>query len=499
MLEWPKIINKTLSVRLSLMVVFELTLLLFVALGVMFFFARKMLKDEAMRNAEQTLEATVQHIDNILLSIEQSTGNVYWDVLGKLKDQERMYDYCETIVESNPYIVGCAIALEPSFNDDHQPFMAYVHREGYRDDNDMMVKAEAFGSQLYTEQEWYQEPLREGHACWADPLKEVPNAEAVTCFSLPLFDQTWKPVGVLSVDLSITLLSSIVLDAKPSENGYCTLLGKNGSFIVHPDPVKLAQETVFTQCENGAAPSVREAAEAMVNGERGYKPFVMDGRDWYVFYRPFKRSAVPGRAMEELKWSVGVVYPEDDIFGGYNLLLTIVLGIAIFGMLLALVLCTYITHRQLEPLHLLTESAKRITNGNYDEDIPDSRRKDEIGQLQFHVKEMQKALAARMSDLQKSTDALQERNEVLKQAYIQTQEADRVKTAFLHHMTNQMTSPAGTIVKSVTELCNHYHDYTSQEATDEVDIIQSESQVITQLLDNLIEAAEGSTRKEDDV
>ena len=69
MLEWPKIINKTLSVKLSLMVVFELTLLLFVALGVMFFFARKMLKDEAMRNAEQTLEATVQHIDNILLSI----------------------------------------------------------------------------------------------------------------------------------------------------------------------------------------------------------------------------------------------------------------------------------------------------------------------------------------------------------------------------------------------------------------------------------------------
>ena len=225
----------------------------------------------------------------------------------------------------------------------------------------------------------------------------------------------------------------------------------------------------------------------------------MDGRDWYVFYRPFERSTVPGRTMEELKWSVGVVYPEDDIFGGYNLLLTIVLGIAIFGMLLTLVLCTYNTHRQLEPLLLLTESAKRIADGHYDEEIPDSRRKDEIGQLQFHFKEMQKSLAARMSDLQKSTDDLQERNEVLKQAYARTQEADRVKTAFLHNMTNQMTSPADTIVKSVTELCNHYHDYTSQEATGEVDIIQVESHVITNLLDNLIEAAEGSTRKEEGV
>lgn len=499
MLEWPKIINKTLSVKLSLMVVCEIALLLFVALGVMFFFARKMLKDEAMRNAEQTLEATVQNIDNILLSIEQSTGNVYWDILGKLKDQKRMYDYCETIVESNPYIVGCAIALEPSFNDANKPFMAYVHREGFLDDNDMMVKVEEFGSQPYTEQEWYQEPLKEGSACWTDPQKDSPKAEAVTCFSLPLFDETWKPVGVLSVDLSIALLSNIVLDAKPSENGYCTLLGKNGSFIVHPDPVKLSQETVFTQCENGADPSVREAAEAMVNSERGYKPFVMDGRDWYVFYRPFERSTVPGRTMEELKWSVGVVYPEDDIFGGYNLLLTIVLGIAIFGMLLTLVLCTYNTHRQLEPLLLLTESAKRIADGHYDEEIPDSRRKDEIGQLQFHFKEMQKSLAARMSDLQKSTDDLQEHNEVLKQAYARTQEADRVKTAFLHNMTNQMTSPADTIVKSVTELCNHYHDYTSQEATGEVDIIQAESLVITNLLDNLIEAAEGSTRKEEGV
>ena len=499
MLEWPKIINKTLSVKLSLMVVCEIALLLFVALGVMFFFARKMLKDEAMRNAEQTLEATVQNIDNILLSIEQSTGNVYWDILGKLKDQKRMYDYCETIVESNPYIVGCAIALEPSFNDANKPFMAYVHREGFRDDNDMMVKVEEFGSQPYTEQEWYQEPLKEGSACWTDPQKDSLKAEAVTCFSLPLFDETWKPVGVLSVDLSIALLSNIVLDAKPSENGYCTLLGKNGSFIVHPDPVKLSQETVFTQCENGADPSVREAAEAMVNGERGYKLFVMDGRDWYVFYRPFERSTVPGRTMEELKWSVGVVYPEDDIFGGYNLLLTIVLGIAIFGMLLTLVLCTYNTHRQLEPLLLLTESAKRIADGHYDEEIPDSRRKDEIGQLQFHFKEMQKSLAARMSDLQKSTDDLQEHNEVLKQAYARTQEADRVKTAFLHNMTNQMTSPADTIVKSVTELCNHYHDYTSQEATGEVDIIQAESQVIINLLDNLMEAAEGSTRKEEGV
>lgn len=499
MLKWPKIINKTLSVKLSLMVVCEIALLLFVALAVMFYFARQTLKAEAMRNAEQTLESTVQHIDNILLSVEQATGNIYWNLLGKMNNRERMFHYCQTVIESNPYIVGCAIAMDPNFYEDKKPFMAYVHRKGFNNESEELVMAKAFGGKPYTQQTWYTEPITEGHACWMEPVKDTPNDEAVTCFSLPLYDGNWKPIGVLSVDVSLALLSQIVLDAKPSANGYSTLLGKNGAFLVHPDPVKLSHETVFTRCENGADPSVRIAAEAMVNGERGYKQFVMNGEDWYVFYRPFERSAVPGRAMEELKWSVGVVYPEEDIFGDYNLLLTIVLVIAIIGMLLTWVLCTLITHRQLEPLHLLTESAERIARGHYGETIPDPRRKDEIGRLQYHFQQMQRALAERMSELQQSTETLQERNSVLKQAYTQTQEADRVKTAFLHNMTNQMTGPADTIVKNVTELCEHYHDNTRQKTADNVDIIQQEGQIITDLLNSLIETAESEKGKEEHV
>ena len=76
MLKLPKIINRTLSIRLSLMVVCEIALLLLASLVVMFHFSSQALRQEAMFNAEQTLEGTVQHIDNILLSMEQSAGNV---------------------------------------------------------------------------------------------------------------------------------------------------------------------------------------------------------------------------------------------------------------------------------------------------------------------------------------------------------------------------------------------------------------------------------------
>ena len=66
-----------------------------------------------MKKAEQTLEGTVQHIDNILLNVEQSSGNVYWNMLIHLDKPEKMFEFSRSLVESNPYIVGAAIALEP--------------------------------------------------------------------------------------------------------------------------------------------------------------------------------------------------------------------------------------------------------------------------------------------------------------------------------------------------------------------------------------------------
>ena len=75
-----KIIANTLSVRISLMVVLAVALLLGIALFVMFSFSRKALRQEALEKAGQTLTATVQHTDNVLLSVEQASGNIYWDM-----------------------------------------------------------------------------------------------------------------------------------------------------------------------------------------------------------------------------------------------------------------------------------------------------------------------------------------------------------------------------------------------------------------------------------
>ena len=484
----------TLSVRLSLMVALPTALILTAALLVMLHFSRKSIKQETLQKAEQTLEATVQIIDNILLSVEQASGNTYWNMLEQLDKPERMQVYCRKLVETNPYITGCAIAMEPYYYKDHAKyFMTYTHqtKTGMASTNSPIIQAETFGNRPYTEQDWYSQPMGTGHPCWIGPLKNTDTeGGAIISFCLPIYNRDGARVGVLGVDIALQQLSQIVLAVKPSPNSYCTLLGSDGSYIVHPDSTKLMHETVYSYYKESDNQSIKEAAAAMVTGQTGYKEFQQNSKDWFVFYKPFNRSVLPGRSMEKLNWSAGIVYPEDDIFGQYNRMLSVVVAISLTGLFMLLVLCQWFTHRRLLPLRMLTKSAQRIAEGDYNDPIPDSRQEDEIGQLQEQFQQMQQSLATHVNELNRLRASLQIQGEELRTAYERAQEADKLKTAFLHHMTNQMIAPSQTILTSVDTLCQQWSNMSKEEAAKVVDSIQKDSQTITDLLGGMLERSE---------
>ncbi len=483
-------IAHTLSIQLSLMVAIPTALILTVALLIMLHFSRKAIRQETLQKAEQTLEATVQSIDNILLSVEQASGNTYWNMVEQLDKPERMQVFCRKLVETNPYITGCAIAMEPYYYKNRSKyFMAYTHqtKTGMASTNSPIIQAETFGNRPYTEQEWYTQPMKSGHPCWIGPLKDSDTeGGAIITFCLPIYNRDGARVGVMGVDIALQQLSQIVLAVKPSPNSYCTLLGSDGSYIVHPDSTKLMHETVYSHYKESNNQSIKEAAAAMVTGQTGYKEFRQNGKDWFVFYKPFNRSMIPGRSMGKLNWSAGIVYPEDDIFGQYNRMLYVVVAISLAGLFMLLLLCQWFTHRRLLPLRMLTKSTQRIAEGDFNEPIPDSRQVDEIGQLQEQFQQMQQSLATHVNELNRLRASLQIQGEELRTAYERAQEADKLKTAFLHHMTNQMIAPSQTILTSVDTLCQQWSNMSKEEAAKVVDSIQKDSQTITDLLGGML-------------
>lgn len=444
MAKLPRLITRTLSFRLSLTVIAALATLLLVALLIIFVFSRKAVKEEALMDASQTLEATMQRIDNILLKVEQSSGNIYWKILPYIHQPEKLELYTRKLVETTPYIIDCDITW----------------------DTDSTAADSIFTG-------------------WINP--EEKNVKAITTFRLPVFDGRRK-VGVMDVDVSLALISKLVLEAKPSPNSFCTLLKPDGTVIVHPDSTILNHHIL--ELTKDDHPSMTEAAQAMLNGGTGYKYFDLDGEDYYVFYKPFERAEVMGRAMSKLGWSAGIVYPEDDIFGDYNRLLYTVLIIAVIGLALLFLTCRFYIRHQLMPLRKLEKSAQRIAEGNYDEPIRYSRRRDEVGRLQNHFREMQQSLATRMGEMKQLSETLKERGEELQATYEQAQAAERMKTNFLYNMSDQIMAPVDGIRKRVLTISDPSKQLTEEDTNQLVDGIQQRGEKVTALLNQLIAESE---------
>ena len=441
-------IKGRLSVKISLMAVSAMAVLLIASLVVMLLYSRKKVKEETFARVTQTLDGTVQNIDNILLSVEQATGNVYYSLPSRINNPEALELYRRKLIDSNPYVADCTIAL---------------------------------GDTTVSESKWTVKPVQEGK-------------EPLISFSVPLYNTAGQLAGYVSTDVSIGLLSRIVAQTKPSENSFCVLLDSMGNFIVHPDAEQLMQQSAIEISKANANAELGEAVQAMIAGQTDYRTFRLWGTDFYVYFKPFSRSSVRGRAIGHLGWSAGIIYPERDIFGDYNNLQYYVLVISIIGLLLTFLLSHAVIKSRLKPLLMLTSQAQHIAAGNFSEPIPDSKHIDEVGRLQDNFQLMQRSLATQIDELESLKNTLYQRCEGLRKAYDQAKKADRMKTSFLHNMTNQMTEPADAIEKDVLQLCSQSDRDTAQLVSD----VQKKGKAITELLKNLISMSDDEMRKEAD-
>ena len=102
---------------------------------------------------------------------------------------------------------------------------------------------------------------------------------------------------------------------------------------------------------------------------------------------------------------------------------------------------------------------------------------------------MQRSLAVHIGQLEELSANLKERNKELEKAYIQAQKADKMKTIFLHNMTNQMVDPSNQITVNVGSLCDLYKNGQMDESEPVVENISEQSKVMVDLLNDMLQKA----------
>ena len=477
-------IRRSLAARLSIWVVTSVAILFVTALGILFHYSRKAVQEEAMQKATQTLEGTMLYVNNTLHDVEVVANNMKWLVEQHIDTPDSMYTFSRKIMEYNPNIYGCSIAFEPYFyKEKGQYFSAY----SFNGPDSIETEQEGNDQYEYYYMDWYLIPKQLNEPYWVEPFRDEDTGgiqvdDYITSFCQPIHDRNDNIVGILSVDLSLTWFSNTILEAKPFPNSYSVLVGRGGTFLVHPDTTKLFYETVFTPTLEHPDKDREALGKAMIAGESGYHVIHRDGQDYYVFYRPFTHTG----------WSIAIVCPESDIFEPYKRLRMNLLFITIFGLLLLGFFCVFIIRTNLSPLKDLGVSAEKMSEGDFNVSVPESRRRDEIGQLQHSFRKMQQFLKDYINQMRLSTDTLTQRKEELTKAVELAKEDDRMKTAVLNNMTDQMVKPVDIIIDENELIRKEYKTLSEEEMTQHVDRMLENTEAITDLLNQLLKASDTS-------
>ncbi|MBO6056971.1 MAG: SpoIIE family protein phosphatase [Bacteroidales bacterium] len=387
-------IRRKLSVRVSLRVVVSAAILFIAALGLMFYQAREAVSQEAISRATQILDKTSLRVDSILNRVEVASNMTKWLVERHTNQADSMFVYSSSMLENNPDFYNCSVAFEPYyFEEKGCYFSAYTKHVG---DSIRTIQGGS-DSYQYFFADWYLMPKLLDRPCWTEPYFDFDVAtntsEMVTSYCQTINDRQGRMIGVINTSLSINWLSKTISAVKPYPHSYSIMIGRGGTYFVHPDTTKITRQTIFTQTLEQPDTAMTALGYAMQRGEEGVKQMHINGKDSYVFYKPLGRTGC----------SMAIVCPESDIFRSFDRLQNTIMGIVAVGLLLMLYFFIRIITFELDPLRRLATEAETIASGQFDAELPDFQRVDEIGQLSHSFGNMQQSLVKYIDELKKTT------------------------------------------------------------------------------------------------
>ncbi|MDD5484276.1 MAG: cache domain-containing protein, partial [Kiritimatiellae bacterium] len=251
------LLNRSIAVRLALLVVLGAGCILSAIIGYSYVRVRRMLMDDLETKARYMASATVNRIETTARSVEKAVQGMTVGLEMQSLSTNDMYQLLRRTVEQNRgNIYGAAIALNPSLNGQNPACCApYVFNEK----GQLVCKDLGADDYRYDTWDWFYLPQKLKEPVWCEPyFDEGGGGILMVTYSCPVFKSN-EFYGVVTSDVSLEGLSGLLASLLKKEVGYAWLISANGTFIAHPRRELIMNETVFSTAEINPDPLVRSA------------------------------------------------------------------------------------------------------------------------------------------------------------------------------------------------------------------------------------------------
>jgi signal transduction histidine kinase len=295
-------------------------------LAAVLIYSRQIIQQQAMDDAVKSLQQVMERTDRHLHQIEAAADSLIPKIEQHIDQPDMMFEYSRELLKQHPDLKGCSISFDPYFyKEKGQYFSAYSYNNG----KSIVTEQEGNDNYQYFYMDWYVIPRMLYHSYWIEPYAEKSTSgivvnDIMTSYCQPIQGGSDKTVGILSADVPLSWLADQISNYQPMPKSYCMLLGRGGSYIIHPDSTRLLYETIFTSTIEHPDTALTSLGRAMTDGETGYKSLRLDGVDSHVFYMPFRQTG----------WSIALVCPNEVILSSYRMLLYFLLPLILLSIML---------------------------------------------------------------------------------------------------------------------------------------------------------------------
>ncbi len=392
------VMNKRLAYKLSISILSAVILIFFMILLYNYYISRKLILTNVKENTKNLTSSAINKSEGFFRVIEKITKNISYLICDNDKSENEIKNILSNIVKNNDEICGSCLAYEPyKFKSNIEYFAPYFYKKA----DTLLYKNLAEDEYNYPAWGWYHNPIEKCKPLWSEPYFDKGGGnELMTTYSVPFYRPNGKTdslIGVITADVSLKWLQEVVSQVKIFETGFAFLISETGTIITYPDTNYVMKESIFSLAEKFKDPDLKKVGEEMIAGHEDFVPIssaLFKGKSW-VYYTHLKNN----------NWSLGFVFPENELYADlYKLNQTLILMAAI-GLALLLILIIVISNRVTRPLHALAMIAEGFGTGNFDIDIPPSQSSDEVGSLNKSFVRMQTALKKYVENLKLTTSA----------------------------------------------------------------------------------------------
>ncbi|NDY55411.1 SpoIIE family protein phosphatase [Desulfovibrio sulfodismutans] len=394
-----------LGFKLALFILTSTTLIFAAAFSYNYYCSRQLILKNVAESAKNLAHDSVQRMETVFAGVARIPTFLALNLDESFPPIGELTEFLRDFLHAVPEVYGATVAFEPYA---FEPRTRYFAPYTFKDKNDLSFTMLGGDGYDYFLLDWYLIPKELGKPMWSEPYFDEGGGDILmTTLSIPFYRDGGKTFsGVVTADISLDWLKSLVAKISVFNSGYAFLLSKNGVFVAHPENRYLMRESIFSLAEDMGSVELRDIGKAMVRGTEGYArlPEAFLGKPAWVYYAP-----VPATG-----WSMGIIVPENELLADLHTLSREILTLGALGFALLFAVIAAISIRITRPLRTLAEKSSEIAKGNLDVDLPTVKGSDEVGELSRSFHDMRNALKDYIANLTETTKAKERMESELK-------------------------------------------------------------------------------------